>query len=160
VAVRLFLKIDDIKGESTDAKHKGEIDVESFSWGVTQAGGSAGGGGGGAGKASFPDFSFTTPQSVASPVLFLSCAQGKHLKEAVLTARTSGKAGLDFYKVSFYDLLISGIHESGSSGTAGISESVTFNFQKVKVEYSRKNAKGGLEPPVSTGWGLKANKPI
>ncbi len=29
-----FLKIDGIKGESADAKHKGEIDVMSFSWGL------------------------------------------------------------------------------------------------------------------------------
>ena len=28
-----FLRIDGIPGESTDAKHKGEIDVLSFSWG-------------------------------------------------------------------------------------------------------------------------------
>ena len=30
-----FLKLDGIPGESTDAKHKGEIVVESFSWGET-----------------------------------------------------------------------------------------------------------------------------
>ena len=28
-----FLKLDGIPGESTDAKHKGEIDVLSWSWG-------------------------------------------------------------------------------------------------------------------------------
>jgi type VI protein secretion system component Hcp len=32
-----FLKIEGIAGESTDAKHKGEIEVESFSWGVPSA---------------------------------------------------------------------------------------------------------------------------
>ena len=33
-AVDMFLKIGDIKGESTDDKHKGEIDVLAWSWGL------------------------------------------------------------------------------------------------------------------------------
>ena len=36
MAFDYFLRIDGIPGESTDAKHKGEIVVESFSWGETQ----------------------------------------------------------------------------------------------------------------------------
>ncbi len=36
--VDYFLKIDGIEGESQDAKHKGEIDVESWSWGRHQTG--------------------------------------------------------------------------------------------------------------------------
>ena len=31
-----FLKLDGIPGESIDAKHKGEIDVLSWSWGESQ----------------------------------------------------------------------------------------------------------------------------
>ena len=53
------LKIDGIKGESTDSKHKDEIEIESFSWGATQPGSFASGGGGGAGKVSFQDIHFT-----------------------------------------------------------------------------------------------------
>ena len=45
-AVDYFIKFDGIKGESADAKHKDEIDVESWSWGETHAGtGPAGGAG-------------------------------------------------------------------------------------------------------------------
>src|SRR5882757_9883756 len=36
MASDIFAKIGDIKGESTDAKHKDEIEVLSFSWGVTK----------------------------------------------------------------------------------------------------------------------------
>ena len=48
MASDIFAKIGDIKGESTDSKHKDEIEVLSFSWGVTN---SAKIKGGGAGKA-------------------------------------------------------------------------------------------------------------
>ena len=41
----MFLKLDDIKGESQDKKHAGEIDVQAWSWGAAQMGASHGGGG-------------------------------------------------------------------------------------------------------------------
>ena len=59
MASDIFAKIGDIKGESPDDKHKGEIEVLSWSWGVTQSGTMAHGGGGGEGKANFNDFNFT-----------------------------------------------------------------------------------------------------
>ncbi|MCP6726322.1 type VI secretion system tube protein Hcp, partial [Klebsiella pneumoniae] len=51
-AVDMFLKLDGVTGESQDSKHKGEIHIESFSWGMNQTGASGSGGGGGAGKVS------------------------------------------------------------------------------------------------------------
>ena len=50
MAVDMFIKIGDIKGESRDAKHKDEIDVLSWSWGMSQSGSMHVGGGGGAGR--------------------------------------------------------------------------------------------------------------
>ncbi len=38
MAVDMFLKIGDVKGESRDDKHKDEIDVLSWSWGMSQSG--------------------------------------------------------------------------------------------------------------------------
>lgn len=49
----IFAKIGDIKGESVDARHRDEIDVVSFSWGVAHTA-PGGGAGGGAGKALSP----------------------------------------------------------------------------------------------------------
>src|ERR1700693_4254871 len=93
-AVDYFLKIHGIPGESTDDKHKGEIQLSSFSMGETNSStiGSATGGGG-AGKVSFHDFNFTTKFSKASPKLMLFCANGKHIPSAVMTARKAGGRG-------------------------------------------------------------------
>src|SRR5688500_17748659 len=88
--VDYFLKINGSPGESVDAKHKGEIDVLGFSWGVSQTGTMGYGGGGGAGKASFQDFHFTMPTSKASPKVMLACATGQHIDEAILYCRKAG----------------------------------------------------------------------
>jgi type VI secretion system secreted protein Hcp len=80
MATDIFAKIGDIKGESLDSKHKDEIEVLSWSWGVQQSGTMAHGGGGGQGKASFNDFNFAHHVDKSSPVLLKACATGEHIK--------------------------------------------------------------------------------
>ena len=74
MAVDMFLKLESVDGESVDDKHKGEIDIESFSWGESQLGTSGTGGGAAAGKVSMQDFHFVARFSRASVKLFLGCA--------------------------------------------------------------------------------------
>src|SRR6476646_4579406 len=106
--VDYFLKFDGIKGESTDAKHKDEIDIEAWSWGETNAAGPAsGGGGGGAGKVSMQDFHFVMRMNRASVSLMKACATGEHIKEATLTARKAGKGQAEFLVIKMNDVLIS-----------------------------------------------------
>ena len=91
-AVDYFIKFDGIKGESADAKHKDEIDVESWSWGETHAGAASSGGGGGAGKVSMQDFHFVMRLNRASPGLMKACATGQHIKMATLSAARPARA--------------------------------------------------------------------
>lgn len=145
-AVDYFLKIEGVDGESTDDKHKGEIDVESFSWGATQTGTFAHSGGGGAGKVALQDFHFTMKVNKASPKLFLACASGQHYKTATVIGRsTSGPVieiassalaasenGLDFLKLSFSDILVSSFQEGGSS--ADVVDKASLRYATVKFE--------------------------
>ena len=114
--VDYFLKIDGIPGESQDSKHKDEIEIESFSWGEVQTGTASHGGGMGAGRVQMQDFNFTMKVNKASPKLFLACAQGSHIKSAVLTARKAGKDQQEYLKVTFSDLLVSSFQTGGAAG--------------------------------------------
>src|SRR5262249_20296840 len=98
-AVDYFLKIDGIDGESQDHKHKGEIDLLSWSWGEHQSGTHGAGGGGGAGKVSMGDFHFVMHINKASPKLMLACADGEHIRKAVLTCRKAGTEQQEFLKI-------------------------------------------------------------
>jgi type VI secretion system secreted protein Hcp len=134
--VDYFLKLEGIKGESQDDKHKDEIDVLSFSWGVSQTGTMAFGGGGGAGKAQFNDFKFTMRVSRASPTLFLDCASGLHIKEAVVVGETSSnvdRGASQFFKYTFSDVIISSYQDGGSEG-GEVMDSAALSFRSVKVE--------------------------
>ncbi len=153
----MFLKLDGIDGESKDGKHKGAIDVESFSFGASNQGSSGGGSGGGAGQVSMNDFSFTTSVSKASPKLFLACASGQHIKSALLTVRRAGGQQQDFLKVTLSDVTVSGYHESGAEGAEVPTDQVTMSFSKIHVSYSGQRPDGTPDVPVTAGWDLKKN---
>ena len=92
MAVDMFLKLDGIKGEASDDKHKGEIDVLAWSWGASQSGTMHVGQGGGGGKANFQDLSVTKWVDKSSHALLKAVATGQHVKEAMLTVRKAGKS--------------------------------------------------------------------
>jgi type VI secretion system secreted protein Hcp len=156
MASDIFAKIGDIKGESLDDKHKDEIEVLSFSWGVTNGGTMAAGGGGGEGKAAFHDLSFTHTVDKSSPVLMQSCATGVHIKEATITHRKSGKGQQEFLVVKMSDVLITGVTHGG--GGDGTSETVTLQFAKVNVEYKPQKADGSLDAGIHFKYDIKGNK--
>jgi type VI secretion system secreted protein Hcp len=158
VVASYFLKIDGIAGESLDAKHKGEIELESFSWGETQLGAATGSGGAGAGKVQMHDFHFVARMSKASPQLLLACASGQHLKSAVLTGRRTGKDQQEFLVIKFADLLISSYQTGGVADQAFPTDQVSFNFAQISVDYRAARPDGTLDAAVHAGWDVKANK--
>ena len=161
-SVDYFLKIDGISGESQDSKHKGEIEVLSFSWGETQSqrpGGS--GGGAGAGKVQMQDFHFVMTANKASPKLVLACAGGQHLKQATFVGRRSGRGQQDFLLYKFTDVLISSYQTGGSSGGDPLPvDQVSFNFATIQIELRSQKPDGSLSPPEKAGWDVKKNKPL
>ena len=152
----VFVKIGDIKGESKDAKHKGEIDVLSWSWGISQTGSAPGGGGGGAGKATFNDLNFMHRVDKASPVLMKACATGEHVKEATLASRKAGKGQQEYLIIKMSDILVTSVQVSASDENP--TESVSMQFAKIDLEYKPQKPGGGVEPGVRFAYDIKANK--
>src|SRR6478609_11078442 len=102
----MFIKIDDIKGESTDDKHKDEIEVLSWNWGATQSGTMHQGTGGGAGKVNIQDLTLTKHVDKSSANLLRHTFKGTHLKTAVLTVRkAAGDSPLEYVKITLTDLI-------------------------------------------------------
>ena len=159
-AIDYFLKLDGISGESKDSKHKGEIDVLSFSFGETQSGSSGSGGGGGAGKVQMSDFSFTARTTKASPQLFLHCAQGKHIKQAILTVRKAGASQQEYLIIKLNDVLVSAYALGSAEGGSEPQDAFSLNFVKLSYDYKPQKADGSLDAPVHAGWDLSKNVKI
>ena len=157
MALKIFLKLTDIKGESADSKHKDEIVVQSWAWGIAQQVIHSGGGGSGAGKASFEDLHFTHQIDKASPLLMLACASGRHIRDATLTVRRAGKTPQEYLIVKLKDVLVTSVDPAVNDDT---HESVTLNFAQVDLEYKPQKADGSLGPGIHFGWDLQANRPV
>jgi type VI secretion system secreted protein Hcp len=158
MAVDMFIKIGDVKGESTDDKHKGEVDVLSWSWGATQSGTAGIGGGGGAGKVQLQDLTITKYIDKASPTLLKMCCDGTHIKSTLLTIRKAGGTALEYLKITCDDAIVTSITTGGSGGQDRLTENITFNFAKIKMEYTPQTAKGAGEASVTQGWDQASNK--
>ena len=158
MALDIFIKIDGIKGESKDKTYKGEIDVLAWSWGMSQSGSFHTGGGGGAGKANFQDLSFTKWIDKSSPLLQLHCANGKHIAKAELFVRKAGETPLEYLIITMEKIIVSSVSTGGSGGEDKLTENITLNFAKVKVEYQEQNEKGGKEGgKIPFTWDIEAN---
>lgn len=159
--VDYFLKLDGVPGESTDDKHKGEIDVESFSWGVTNMGTSGHGGGSGAGKAQPQDITFSKRYDKASPVLYIGCATGQHFKDALLTVRKAGGQQLEYLKFKLEGVMVTSYQTSGSPGGGGVVQDMfSLNFAKMEMVYKEQKADGTLGGEVKQKYDFEANKKI
>ncbi len=154
----IFARIGTIKGESRDAKHKDEIEVLSWSWGVSQSGTMTHGGGGGAGKASFHDFNFTHHVDRASPHLMRACATGEHIPEATITVRKAGKGQQEYLVIKMTDVLVTSVSTSFSAEGDAAAEGVALAFAKVDLEYKPQKPDGSLDVGIHFKYDLKANK--
>jgi len=163
MAFDCFLKIGagpDVKGESTDSTHKGEIEILSFSFGAsnpsTIGSGSSGGGGG---KVSISSFNIMKKTDRSSAILFQACCQGDHYGSAIVTLRKSGgKKPLEYLKYEFTELYVDSLQWSGSTGGDDTpAESVSFSFATVHVTYIPQKPDGTGDSPIEGGWNIVEN---
>jgi type VI secretion system secreted protein Hcp len=156
MAVDMFIKIDDIKGESEDARHKDEIDVLAWGWCMAQdAAPQSGSGGTAAGKVSFKDLSFTKYVDAATPLLMLSCSSGRHLKEAVLTMRRAGPTPFEYVMIRMGDVFVTSVSTGGSSGEDRGTENVTLNFARVELDYTKQKVDGSADETIQYKWDIR-----
>ena len=153
----MFMKIDSLAGESKDSTHKGEIDVLAWSWGASNSGSAHVGGGAGSGKVNVQDLSFTKYLDKSTPDLLLSTCNGKHWDQAVLVVRKAGETPLEYLKITMTEVLVTSMSQGGSGGEDRLTENVTLNFAKVKLEYVTQSEKGGKGTPHAFAWDIAAN---
>jgi len=157
MAVDMFLKIGDVKGEAKDHAYKEWIDVLAWSWGMSQSGTAHLGPGAGAGKVNVQDISVTKFIDASSPWLMLACCNGKHYPEATLVCRKAGEKPVNYLKVKMTDVMITAVSDGGSGGEDRFAQNVTINFAKVETTYVPQNADGTPGTPVIMKWDIAQN---
>lgn len=161
-AFDVFIKIGDIKGESTDAKHPEWVVLDSVQWGVSRAI-SPPVGSGGDREGSLPAFSeLTLSKRVdsSSPALFLNAVGGSGPIGTVTLELVDTGTRAVFYRLTLSNVMVSSQSHSGAAGGDVPHESVSLNFTKIKIEYFKMDAKGGVVAVPAVGYDLALAKTL
>jgi type VI secretion system secreted protein Hcp len=150
-----FLKLDGIPGESTNANHPGEIDVQAFDFAVSNSA-TGGAGGAGGGKATFAPIKFTKTYDKSSPLLFARTASGQHIPSATFTFKRPGAHGDGFLVYTLTDVTVASYEQGGDDNTSPLLEHVTLEFSKVQISYTPVAG----PPLVTAGWDVQLNKSL
>ena len=157
MAVDIFLKLGNIKGEAADANHKDSIDVLAWSWGMSQSGTTHMGGGGGSGKANFQDLSVTKYVDSSSHALLGACATGEHFTKASLHVRKAGKTQLEYITIEMKEVLVTSVSTGGSGGEDRLTENLSLNFAEVKFTYKPQKPDGSLGDALPFTYDIAGN---
>ena len=156
-----FLKLDPkVEGESTDDKHKGEIELESWSFGVSNTSSMLQGGGGGSGKSMPLDFHATKKSDKATARLAQAVAMGDHFKSAIITVRKAGGSQQEYLTITLSDVFISSYQAGGSGNGQLPMEQLSLNYSKILQEYKEQKPDGTLGGSVKLGYDWQKNVKI
>jgi type VI secretion system secreted protein Hcp len=159
--VDMFLKLDGIKGESKDAKHKGEIDIFHYEVKVTQEGTRHRGSGGGGGKALVGDLSLTSQVDTSTTDLFKCCVTGTHIANGTLTVRKAGGTALEFWIATLTDLVVTSWQPFAPTSDERRHLVVfSLNFAKIKWKYYPQADSGVAGVATEAGYDVAANQII
>jgi type VI secretion system secreted protein Hcp len=154
----MFFKLDGIEGESQDDRHRGEIQIDTYTLSASNAGSAGANLGAGIGKAEVQDITFTKHVDKSSPNLFINCCSGKPIPTAVLTVRKAGEKPQEYLTITLTEVFVSSFTHTGHEGGGLPVESVSLNFSKIKFEYKTQIADGTLGAAIAKTYDIKANK--
>jgi type VI secretion system secreted protein Hcp len=132
----------DINGEALDQKHKNEIEVLSWSWGMQ--GKPSLGGGSASGKATMRELRIVKKIDKASTALMSALRTNEVIKEATLTLRKIGTSKLEYFKIKIEDgrVMSLDVEAGDKDGRPALYERVSFSFNKISVEYTPQGGDG------------------
>jgi type VI secretion system secreted protein Hcp len=152
MAEDIFLVLDGVDGESKDKTYTDKIDINSFSWGLTNSASGHLGSGSGTAIANVNDLSVTKYADKSTNKLIFYCYNGKHIPKAkLIVRRAGGDDKIEYLTYDMTEVFITGFSQSdGSGGSQLAQESVGLNFSKINITYKLQQAtgSGGDSPHV------------
>lgn len=139
-AVDYFLKIDGIEGESTAKGHEKEIEILSWSWGVSQN--SVASTARATSRPCVSDISFTKMTDKSTPALMLSAVMGMPIPKAVLKGRKGTDKPVEYLTFELKNVFVTSYNMGGAGGDSLPVDQFSLQFASMSVEYVQQKADG------------------
>ncbi len=159
LADQMFISLSGIPGDSTDVGHKGEIDVLSYSVGVTATTSWTSGGGAGVGKPNPGELNFSAAWDRSAPEMLRLIASGKFVPTVVLTVRSGNPPNQDpsptateYAKYTFESVFLTSVGQRLDG--AGRAVNVVSGVYRTMMQ--QHFAPGSPVPVTCTKWDVQA----
>ena len=137
----MFLKVDGIEGESTDSKHRNEIQVLAFDWGgICRPPGAS--------KASFGPLTVLKNTDSATSPLLQAAASGQVIATVTLSAR-KGSPAFDYLVIELNDAVV-----------IGGGNQLVLDYGAIRVTQRSQLNDGSAGPPVVFAWDVVNDQPL
>lgn len=161
MAIDVYLRIDGIKGESSDDRYRDWIECQSVTWGVAQPRSATASTGGGhtAERCEHRDVVISKLTDISTPILLQTCSSGKTIPKATIEFMRADGNGtrIKYFEIELENVLIGGVIPRIAEGDI-MSEHVGLKFSKVKWKYTQQKVTGGAGGNTSGGWDLSTNR--
>jgi type VI secretion system secreted protein Hcp len=161
MAVAYYLKLDGIEGECQATGYEDQIQLDSWSWGASNAGSFSHGTGGGTGKVTFHDMHFSKRYDKSSANLAKFCSSGKHLGSAEMACvkYEGDNPPMEYLKVTLTDVVIASYQMGGSVGDQLPGDQFSINFAQIQKTYKPQGNTGDPAGNVDYGWNIQKQAP-
>ncbi|MEO6800600.1 MAG: type VI secretion system tube protein Hcp [Rhodanobacter sp.] len=163
MAFDAFINLGDIKGESTDDKHKEWIEILSFGFGAqqSQSGTASSAGNLSSSRVNIQNFTFTHNLDFASPKLFDACCKATTIPKVTITLNRAGGDKQQYMEYKLTDAIVTSVGKGGDSNSESQDvpvEAVSLAFTKIEMKYTKIGTDGKPGGNMASAWDLKANK--
>jgi type VI secretion system secreted protein Hcp len=153
----IFLAIDGIPGDSTDAQHKNQISIESFAFLAKRPSTRT------VGAVRFSGLRLDKVYDVSSPRILSAATSGRHLKSATVTFSTgSDQGGTNVLTYKLSDVAVSSYEQGGANqdtkALGSLEEEIGLTPARVQVTEKTFGANGNAGPPVTSSWVVPKSK--
>jgi type VI secretion system secreted protein Hcp len=153
----IFAKFDKIKGSATEAEHKDQIEIQSFSWGASRSMLMQGS----RRESSHPtttEVHITKHQDVSSNKLLMDLYKGtaNNKVEIAFTTMVAGKPE-QYLLLKLENTAVSSYQLADSDGGSRAMESISLSFTKFSVT-TKSIDSAGKSSPDTVGWDIAENK--
>jgi type VI secretion system secreted protein Hcp len=153
----IFLKLDGTPGGSTNAFHRNEIDVSTYSQAFANDF-VLGSGSGGAPKSTCGAITVLKNIDKASALLIRDVILGRHIQSGRITFQNSQAQA--YYTVDMHDVVVTKIEQTDRTPTGIVMESVTLTPAQFNFTFRAINPDGTLGQALIFGYDCLAGTPL
>lgn len=161
MAIDVYLRIDGIKGESNDDRHKDWIECRSVRWELTQPRSATASTGGGhtAERSEHGDIVISKLADLSSPPLLQNCSSGRTFPAATIEFMRADAMGerVKYFEIALENVLIGGVSAAVREGDV-LGEHVALKYSKISWRYTQQKITGGAGGNTAGGWNLSTNR--